>query len=294
MKYSKIIGVLVLGIMLASGFAAGMGVFSEQGPGPWEHESVRGHTVTIYGQGVYKHMSADVAIQGIGQDYVTLFLGIPLLGIAFLMARRGGLRSRLFLSGVLGYFLVTYLFYLVMGTYSILFLVYVFLLGSSFFAFSLSLMGFDIEKLPEAFGPRTPIKLAGGFLIFNTLAIALMWLGVVLPPLLDGSIYPVELQHYTTLIVQGLDLGLLLPLSFVSGFLLLKKRPLGYLLVPVYLVFLSLLMTALSAKIVAMGIAGVNIIPAVFVIPTVLLITLICTVLMLKAAPPQGALHAVV
>ena len=289
MKYSKIIGVLVLGIMIASGIAAGMGVFSQQGPGPWEHQSIRGQTVTIYGQGVYKHMSADVAIQGIGQDYVTLFLGIPLLGLAFLMARRGGLRSRLFLSGVLGYFLVTYLFYLAMGTYSVLYLVYVFLLGSSFFAFSLSLMGFEIERLPEAFGPRTPIKLAGGFLIFNTLAIALMWLGVVVPPLLDGSIYPVELQHYTTLIVQGFDLGLLLPLSFVSGLLLLKKRPLGYLLVPVYLVFLSLLMTALSAKIVAMGLAGVSIIPAIFVIPTVLLINLICTVLMLRAAAPQEA-----
>lgn len=289
MKYSKIIGVLVLGIMLASGIAAGVGVFSQQGPGPWEYQSIRGQTVTIYGQGVYKHMSADVAIQGIGQDYVTLFLGVPLLGLAFLMARRGGLRSRLFLSGVLGYFLVTYLFYLAMGTYSVLYLVYVFLLGSSFFAFSLSLMGFEIERLPEAFGPRTPIKLAGGFLIFNTLAIALMWLGVVVPPLLDGSIYPVELQHYTTLIVQGFDLGLLLPLSFVSGLLLLKKRPLGYLLVPVYLVFLCLLMTALSAKIVAMGLAGVSIIPAIFVIPTVLLINLICTVLMLKAAAPQEA-----
>jgi len=289
MKYSKIIGVLVLGIMIASSIAAGMGVFSQQGPGPWEHESIRGQTVTIYGQGLYKHMSADVAIQGIGQDYVTLFLGIPLLGLAFLMARRGGLRSRLFLSGVLGYFLVTYLFYLAMGTYNVLYLVYVFLLGSSFFAFSLSLMGFEIKRLPEAFGPRTPIKLAGGFLIFNTLAIALMWLGVVVPPLLDGSIYPVELQHYTTLIVQGFDLGLLLPLSFVSGLLLLKKRPLGYLLVPVYLVFLCLLMTALSAKIVAMGLAGVSIIPAIFVIPTVLLINLICTVLMLKAAAPQEA-----
>ena len=31
-----------------------------------------------------------------------------------------------------------------------------------------------------------------------------------MPPLLEGSVYPVEVQHYTTLIVQGLDLGLLL------------------------------------------------------------------------------------
>lgn len=33
-----------------------------------------------------------------------------------------------------------------------------------------------------------------------------LWLGVVVPPLVDGSIYPKELQHYTTLVVQGFDL----------------------------------------------------------------------------------------
>jgi hypothetical protein len=50
---------------------------------------------------------------------------------------------------------------------------------------------------------------------------------------------------------------------------------------------MSFMMTARRAKIVAMAMAGVPIIPAVFIIPTVLLITLICTVLMLKAASPQ-------
>src|SRR6056297_1669828 len=287
MKYSKIIGVLLVLIMCASGVAAAMGVFSQQGPGPREYESVRGQTLTLYGYGIYAHMSADVAVQGIGQDYVTLFLGIPLLGIAFLAARRGGLRGRLFLAGILGYFLVTYLFYLVMAMYNPLFLVYAFLLGISFFAFSLTLMGFDIEKLPEAFKPKTPTGLCGGFLIFNTLAIGQLWLGVVVPPLLDGSIYPAQLQHYTTLIVQGLDLGLLLPLSLVSGILLLKKRPMGYLLVPVYLVFLSLLMTALTAKIIAMALTGVNVIPVIFIIPTILVITIVCAVLMLKSVRPQ-------
>ena len=182
---------------------------------------------------------------------------------------------------------MTYLFYLVMAMYNPLFLVYAFLLGSSFFAFSLTLMGFDIEKLPEAFKPKTPTGLCGGFLIFNTLAIGQLWLGVVVPPLLDGSIYPAQLQHYTTLIVQGLDLGLLLPLSLVSGILLLKKRPMGYLLVPVYLVFLSLLMTALTAKIIAMALTGVNVIPVIFIIPTILVITIVCAVLMLKSVRPQ-------
>ncbi|MBN2050632.1 MAG: hypothetical protein JW760_09325 [Spirochaetales bacterium] len=275
MKHSKTITILVLLILVAAGLSAAVGIFSRGGEGPVEYDAVRGRTVTIHGYGVYKHMSADVAVQGIGQDYVTLFLGIPLLAVALVWARRGSLRGRLFLAGVLGYFLVTYLFYLIMGMYNFLFLVYAFLLGTTFFAFALTMLGFDLETLPEAFGPKTPVRFSGGFLVFNTFAIALMWLSVVLPPLLDGSLYPVEVQHYTTLIVQGMDLGLLLPLCFVSAMLLLKRRPAGYLLGTVYLVFLSLLMTALVAKIIAMGTVGANIIPAVFIIPVICLVTLV-------------------
>ena len=143
---------------------------------------------------------------------------------------------------------MTYLFYLVMAMYNPLFLVYAFLLGATFFAFALAMTGFELETLPGAFGPNTPVRFSGGFLIFNTFAIALMWLSVVLPPLLDGSLYPVDVQHYTTLIVQGMDLGLLLPLCLVSAILLLKRRPAGYLLGSVYLVFLSLLMIALVPR----------------------------------------------
>jgi len=282
MKHKKIVTILVLCIMAAAAVSAGIGIFSSGGPGPFTYTSIRGEEVPIYGRGLYRHMSADVAVQGIGHDYVTLFLAVPALGIALGAARRGGLRSRLVLAGILGYFLVTYLFYLVMGMYNPLFLVYALLLGCSFFALAVTLFGVDLAGLAASFKERTPVRLSGGFLIFNTLSIAFLWLGVVVPPLRDGSLYPVELQHYTTLIVQGLDLGLLLPLSFVSGWLLVKKRPLGYLLGPVYLVFLSFLMTALTAKIIAMGLSGVNIFPSVIIIPATGLVTMVCAVLMLK------------
>ena len=104
--------------------------------------------------------------------------------------------------------------------------------------------------------------------------IALLWLSVVLPPLFDGSIYPLELNHYTTLIVQGMDLGLLLPICLISAVLLLKKKDLGYLAVPVYSVFLSILMTALTAKLIAMGMQGQQIIPAIIFIPSFALISI--------------------
>src|SRR5690606_11461775 len=77
--------------------------------------------VLAAGTGIY---SAEVAPQGIAQDYVTLFPGLPFLWISLAWARKGSLRGRFLLAGVLGYFFVTYLFYLMMGMYNALFLVY--------------------------------------------------------------------------------------------------------------------------------------------------------------------------
>lgn len=285
MKYGRTITALVILVMAAAAVASAFGVFSQAGPGPWEYRTVRGETITVYGRGIYRHMSADVAVQGIGQDWVTLFLAVPLLGVALAWARWGSLRGRFLLSGVSGYFLVTYLFYLVMGMYNVLFLLYTLLLGASLFAFALTLAGIRQEELPTLFAVRAPVRFCGGFLLFNTAAVALLWLGVIVPPLVDGSIYPEGLHHYTTMIVQGLDLGLLLPLSAVSGVLLIRRRPLGLLLGPVYLIFLSLLMTALVAKIIAMGLTGVNIVPVVFIIPAITLASLISAILMLRSLP---------
>ncbi|WP_372947545.1 hypothetical protein [Mariniphaga sp.] len=282
MKRKQTITILIGSIIILSVIATLVGIFTTGGPGNFDYETIRGKIVTIYGKGIYKHMSADVAIQGIAQDVVTLAIGIPLLIIVLFSYRRGSVKGHFLLTGTVGYFFVTYLFYTAMGMYNELFLGYVVLLGLTFFALFNLFISFDLKTISRYFSYRAPAKFTGGFLIFNSVAIALLWLGRVVPPLLDGSVYPVDLQHYTTMIVQGFDLGLLLPISFVAGWLLLKKRPMGFLTGVPYIVFLALLMTALSAKIIAMGINGVNIIPAVFIIPAINLVTILCAFLMVK------------
>ena len=227
-------------------------------------------------------MSAEVAPQGIAQDVVTLIIGIPLLFFSLLYTRRGSLKGRFILAGTLGYFLVTYLFYLVMGMYNPLFLVYTALLCTSFFAFMVTLFSFDLNELPQIFTESVPVKSVGEFLILNAIFIALLWLEIVVPPLLDGSVIPVQAEHYTTLIVQGLDLGLLLPLAVAAGILFIQRKPIGFLAAPVYLVFLSILMIALIGKIIAIGLLGQNIIPVVFIIPAIFLVSITLTVLVLN------------
>lgn len=273
---------MVFFISVLAAIAALTGILSAYGPGEYKYESIRKHTITIYGRGVYQHMSSDVAIQGIAQDYITLFAAIPLLIISFFFSIKGSLRWKYIFSGTLGYFLVTYLFYMCMGMYNELFLVYVALTSLSFYAFLIMITSFDLDDLSSFFSYRGPEKFTGGFLIFCSIAIAFMWLGVVVPPLLDKSIYPLALSHYTTLIVQGLDLAILLPASFLSGLLIIRQNRYGYLLTPVYIVFLSLLMTALTSKVIGMSLVGVSAGPALVIIPLFNLIAVFSAALIIR------------
>lgn len=282
MKHKNSISILVLFIVLFSFTAAATGIFSGGGPGQYEFTSIHGEKVLIYGKGIYKDMSAEVAPQGIAQDVVTLFLGIPLLIISLHLARKGLLKGRMLLAGTLGYFLVTYLFYLTMGMYNKLFLVYVILLSTSFFAFAQTMLSFDLNSLGSSFKQTLPVKLVGGFLIFQSFMVGLLWLSLIVPPLLTGTL-PAGLDHYTTLIVQGLDLAILLPTGFLSGVLLLRRNPFGYLLAPVFTNFLVLLMTALTAKVIGQMLLGVDVgFPVMIVIPLFNLTAIFSSILILK------------
>lgn len=282
MQNKKTNTTLVVLIILLAGFAAIMGIFTHQGNGEYQIQSIRNQTVTIYGVGLYEHMSADVAIQGIAQDYITLFVALPLLFVALLWARGGSQKSLLFLAGVNSYVFLTYLFYMNMAMYNALFLVYVSITGLSFFSLAMTILSIKLDHLQVSFNARTPVKFIGGFLIFNAICIAMLWLSIVVPPLLDKSIIPLSVEHYTTLTVQAFDLSIFLPLSFMAGFLLIKKQKFGFLLAPVYLVFLSFLMTALIAKIIAMSLQGVNVIPAIFVIPCIAIVSIGCAFILFR------------
>lgn len=282
MKNKNIISLLVVFISLITILPTSLGILSGGGSGKYEYESIRGEKITIYGTGLYGHMSADVAIQGIAQDYVTLFVGVPLLLISLFYLKRKSLRGLFLLSGTLLYFFLTYLLYTAMAMYNKMFLVYVILMGISFYTFILTLFSFDTETLVASTKSNKPVKTAGIFLIINASLITMLWLSVILPPLLNGSIFPKEVQHYTTLIVQGLDLGLFLPAAFITGFLAIRKNKFGLLFTPIYLIFLSILMTALVSKIIFMANAGANVVPVVFIMPTIATISIIFSFLLLN------------
>jgi hypothetical protein len=168
------------------------------------------------------------------------------------------LKGRLLLTGTLGYFLYTYVSYSFLAMYNPLFLIYVILMSASFFAFALVMMSFDLEDLISYFNPKLPVKFVGGFLIFIAVTIGLMWLGRIVPPLINGTA-PLRLEHYTTLVIQALDLGFVVPAAILSGVLLIRKKTFGYLLASVIIIKGITLLTAITAMAIGMVCAGVKV-----------------------------------
>jgi len=282
MKFKKYINVLVLCIIILAIISCGFGLFSSGGSGEYEFKTINNEIVKINGDGIYKDDSISVMSQGKASDFVTLVIGVPLLLISLYFANKNSIKGRLLLTGTIGYFLYTYMSYTFLWMYNKLFLVYVILMSASLFAFILSMLSFDINKLTLHFNKKLPVKFLGGFQIFLAIALGMLWLGKIIPSVLSGLV-PVGLEHYTTLVIQGMDLGVIVPVGILSGILLIKRNPVGYLLSSVFIIKGITMLTCLSAMIINQALNGVEMgIVEIILFPLFNLVIIVCLWLLLK------------
>jgi hypothetical protein len=255
MKHQSALKWLIPLIGLLALFAAGMGLFYQTPGQPTPYTNHRGEKVTINGRGLYAYDTISMAAQAQGNDLVTLVIGVPLLALATRLAFRGSLRGRLLLAGTLGFFLYTYMSMSMLSSYNALFVVYVALFGLSLYAFVLSMMSFDLTELPRHFSPRLPRGWIAGLMFAVGGFLLLAWLGRIVPPLLRGQ--TPALENTTTLVIQAMDLALIVPLAILSGILLLRRSPWGYLLASVALLKGVTLGLGVSAMAIHMALKGV-------------------------------------
>jgi len=234
--------------------------------GPWPAEGTsyplttfRGEEVTINARGLYYWDTVSSAAQMQANDLIALTLGLPLLAISTWLARRGSLRGRLLLAGTLGFILYTYITMMVGVHYNALFLVYVALFSLSLFAFVLVMMSFDLETLPAHFSEELPRGWIAGLLFFAAAFLSLAWLGRIAATFAPGAIP--ALENTTSMFIQAIDLGLIVPVCILAGILLLRRHAWGYLLASVGLTKFLTLGIAVSLMGLNMARVGVPISP---------------------------------
>jgi hypothetical protein len=244
---------------------------------------MRGDVVTVNGRGLYQFDGADLAAQAVAQDAVTLLVGLPLLAASLWLYRRGSLRGTLLLTGTLGYFLYTYTSLVFGAGFNMLFLVYVALFSLSLFAFITAMVSVELVALPSAFGDRLPRKTIAGFLFFCAAFLLLAWGARVVPALVNGST-PAGLSTSTTMFIQALDLGVIVPMMILAAVQLLRRRPFGYLLTSVALLKFVTMGLALDAMIAGQYLAGISMSAAeVAIFPIISLVSIAMAMIVLRA-----------
>jgi hypothetical protein len=260
--------------------AALAGVWPSTGT-PYPLTTFRGEEVTINARGLYYWDTVSSAAQMQANDLVTLVLALPLLGISYWLTLRGSLRGKLLLTGTLGFILYTYITMCFGAAYNKLFLVYVALFSLSLFAFILSMMSFDLSALSTHFSEKLPRGWIAGLLFFAATFLSLAWLGRIAATFAPDAIP--ALDNTTSMFIQAMDLGIIVPVCILSGILLLRCHPWGYLLASVGLTKFLTLGIAVSLMGLNMARVGVPVsIVELVIFPGMALAGVVMTVILLK------------
>lgn len=247
------IAALCLAIAIGVGAVAAVGVFGRGGDATAAVVSVRGEAYDMVTEGVYAYNSQRIVAEGLGWDIFTLFAAVPALLLAVPGLSRGSLRARLVVTGLLGYFFYQYLMYAMAWAFGPLFLPFVAIYAASLVGIVWIASTLRLEKLPDSFDERFPLRGMAWFCFVIAAALVMMWAGRIVPAL-RGDLAAGMLLGQTTMVVQGLDLGLIVPLAVFAGVAAWRRRPIGYALSAVLAVKGMAMAAAITLMVIMAGI----------------------------------------
>lgn len=232
---------------LLAGIAAALGVFA-RGDGTVETViNGRGVTYEAVTTGLYANNARALVAEGVGWDIFTLFVAVPAIFVASVLVARGSFRGRLFALGLLGYLLYQYLEYAVTWAFGPLFLVFVVIYAASLAG--IVWIGVDVARdgLARRFTDDFPRRSWATLSVTMAVLLTVLWVQRIVATL-DGDLIGGGLTSETTMTVQALDLGLVVPASAFVAVLAWRRSPAGYAMAAAYLVTFA----AMAAAIVGM------------------------------------------
>jgi hypothetical protein len=204
----------------------------------------------------YARETPSWVIQAMGQDIANVVSALTLL-VAVSFAGKGSLKALLVWMGVLITLLYSSVIYAFAVHFNRLFLVYVAILGLSFYTLVGSVIRLPLDRLQSFFATTRRTRLVSVFLSLVGVLFFLLWLKEDIPALLAGTVPQSVIQSgLLTNPVHVLDLGLYLPAMLITAIFLWRGRLLGYLLALPLLVFVVLTGVGILAIDLVMAMKG--------------------------------------
>ncbi len=194
--------------------------------------------IGIWRQNLYFRETADWLAQCVGQDVSNLFFVAPILLVSALYAAKGSRTAKIIWVGAMVTNVYSYVLYCFALHFNYLFLIYCIILGLSNFSVIYFFVNYLKVDFKSWFTEKVPTKTIGIFLIFIAIMFVFLWLSEDLPAVLKNNV-PESITKIGLITnpVHVLDYTFYLPLIFIAGFMLIKRKNLGYLLAPMMFVF---------------------------------------------------------
>ena len=259
MNLNSRIGMAALCAVIAflAGIASALGVFA-RGNGTFETViNERGVPYEMATTGVYAFNAQRVVAEGIGWDIFTLVIAVPALVVAAYLVARGSFRGLLFALGLLGYFFYQYLEYAVTWAFGPLFLLFVVIYAASLAGIVWIGVSVAREGVAERFSERFPRRSWAALSIAMAAMLTLLWVQRVAAAL-GGDLLVGGLTSETTMTVQALDLGLVVPTSVFIAVLVWRRSAAGYAMATVYSVtFVAMALAIVGMMLSAWAVEGI-------------------------------------
>lgn len=233
-------------VAVAAAITSAVGVFGRGDGATVLVTSVRGETYPMMTTGVYAWNAQRLVAEGVGWDAFTLFVVCPAAIATAAFVARGSLRARLVALGVLAYFFYQYLMYATTWALGPLFPAFVAIFAASLGGLAWIGSTLARERLGERFAPSFPRRSAATLAFLLAALLLAMWIPRIVTAL-RGDLAGAMVLGQTTLVVQALDLGLLVPLAVAAGVTVLRRRAVGYVLAAVFAVKALAMASAICA-----------------------------------------------
>lgn len=195
--------------------------------------------------GIYaKVVGADFLPGVFAQDIINLVAAVVILWLCFGGIKEGHLRKQLVVLSGVGYLAYSYGVYVIERYYTILYLLYLAVLGLAFYAIVYAVSSLRRELFPHLGVPLAIRNLSLGLLWLTPAVLYPLWLRDLWPLIQSGR--KIEFFYATYI----LDLCFVLPLFVILGLAAFKNKGLGLLMTPVlFLTGFALLLPGTLAEV---------------------------------------------